>query len=135
MYHSESMGLCLAANHMENMGLCLFILMKRIFIRVNFNKHLRSKLGKNFNFSKFLHFEATNIFLSQVTPCIPRCDPVNCDVTDFHGDSQRLSSFGRRKRRSPSGEHHTKYWRIFRVVLGKGRRDYRSRLNLDLPVR
>jgi len=37
-----------------------------------------------------------------VTPCIPRCDPVECDVTDYHGDNQRLSSFGRRKRRSIS---------------------------------
>ena len=35
-----------------------------------------------------------------MTPCIPRCDPVECDVTDYHGDNQRLSSFGRRKRRS-----------------------------------
>jgi len=33
-----------------------------------------------------------------VTPCIPRCDPVQCDVTDFNGNSQRLASFGRKKR-------------------------------------
>ena len=35
-----------------------------------------------------------------MTPCIPRCDPVECDVIDYHGDSLRLSSFGRRRRRS-----------------------------------
>lgn len=29
-----------------------------------------------------------------------RCDPVVCDITDYHGSSQSLTSFGRRKRRS-----------------------------------
>ncbi|XP_059099096.1 uncharacterized protein LOC131893159 [Tigriopus californicus] len=38
-------------------------------------------------------------FRALVTPCIPRCDPVQCDVTDYYGKRQTTSSFGRRRRR------------------------------------
>lgn len=39
-----------------------------------------------------------------MTPCIPRCDPVQCDVTDYNGNTQRLASFGRRKKREISNQ-------------------------------
>lgn len=38
-------------------------------------------------------------FRALVTPCIPRCDPVQCDITDYYGKRQTTSSFGRRRRR------------------------------------
>ena len=41
-------------------------------------------------------------FRALVTPCIPRCDPVRCDVTDYYGRSNNLKSFGKRKKRSSS---------------------------------
>jgi len=39
-------------------------------------------------------------FRALVTPCIPRCDPVVCEITDYHGSSKSLTSFGKRKKRS-----------------------------------
>lgn len=35
-------------------------------------------------------------------PPFSRCDPVVCDVTDYHGSSRSIASFGRKKR---SAEH------------------------------
>ena len=37
-------------------------------------------------------------FRALVTPCIPRCDPVRCDVTDSYGRSENMRSYGRRRR-------------------------------------
>ena len=41
-------------------------------------------------------FPTSNVvqFRALVTPCIPRCDPVKCDVTDFTGDVTRVLSHG-----------------------------------------
>jgi len=37
-------------------------------------------------------------FRALVSPCLPRCEPVQCDVIDFTGDIRMLDSFGRKKR-------------------------------------
>ena len=36
---------------------------------------------------------------SQVTPCMPKCEPVQCDITDYTGQSRTVDSYGRRKKR------------------------------------
>ena len=49
----------------------------------------------------------STMFLSQmvqfralVTPCMPRCQPVECVYQDFYGgDNTRITSYGKRKRR------------------------------------
>ena len=38
-------------------------------------------------------------FRALVTPCIPRCDPVDCRVTDYYGREREVQSHGKRKRR------------------------------------
>ncbi|XP_045618140.1 uncharacterized protein [Procambarus clarkii] len=38
-------------------------------------------------------------FRALVTPCLPRCDPVQCNVPGFDGISRREESLGRRRRR------------------------------------
>ena len=35
----------------------------------------------------------------QVTPCMPKCEPVQCDITDYTGQSRTVDSYGRRKKR------------------------------------
>ena len=41
-------------------------------------------------------------FRALVTPCIPRCDPVDCRVTDYYGREREVTSHGRRKRKRRS---------------------------------
>ena len=39
-------------------------------------------------------------FRALVTPCMPRCQPVECVYQDFYGgDNTRITSYGKRKRR------------------------------------
>lgn len=38
-------------------------------------------------------------FRALVTPCLPTCEPVKCDITGYDGGLRELSSFGRRRRR------------------------------------
>ena len=38
-------------------------------------------------------------FRALVTPCIPRCDPVDCRVTDYYGREREGTSHGKRKRK------------------------------------
>jgi hypothetical protein len=33
-----------------------------------------------------------------VTPCMPKCEPVNCDIRDYTGQSRTVESYGRKKR-------------------------------------
>lgn len=33
-----------------------------------------------------------------MTPCIPTCEPVVCDVLDFGGQMKQAESYGRKKR-------------------------------------
>jgi len=37
-------------------------------------------------------------FRAMVTPCMPKCEPVQCDITDYTGQSRTVDSYGRRKR-------------------------------------
>jgi len=41
-------------------------------------------------------------FKALVTPCLPKCEPVVCDVEDYYGMVRRVDSYGRRKRRRRS---------------------------------
>lgn len=38
-------------------------------------------------------------FKALVTPCLPACEPVVCNVEDYYGTKRKIDSFGRRKRR------------------------------------
>ena len=38
-------------------------------------------------------------FRALVTPCLPTCEPVLCNVRSFDGSSREMDSFGRRRRR------------------------------------
>ncbi|XP_069677667.1 uncharacterized protein [Periplaneta americana] len=38
-------------------------------------------------------------FKALVTPCLPSCEPVSCDVEDYYGIERRVDSYGKRKRR------------------------------------
>lgn len=38
-------------------------------------------------------------FRALVTPCLPACEPVNCNVRNYDGSLRELNSFGRRRRR------------------------------------
>lgn len=37
-------------------------------------------------------------FRALVTPCLPACEPVQCDIVDFTGDIRVMDSYGRKKR-------------------------------------
>lgn len=39
-------------------------------------------------------------FRAMVTPCMPTCPPVQCDVLDYTGQSRQVESYGRKKRAS-----------------------------------
>ena len=42
-------------------------------------------------------------FKALVTPCLPFCEPVQCDVQDYLGYQRQIESHGKRKRRESSG--------------------------------
>jgi len=47
-------------------------------------------------------------FRAMVTPCMPTCPPVTCDVLDYTGQSRQVDSYGRKKRTAtPTGTHDT----------------------------
>ncbi|XP_060649377.1 uncharacterized protein LOC132786760 [Drosophila nasuta] len=57
----------------------------------------------------FAHFDAFKFpssevvqFRALVTPCMPSCEPVNCQEDELSGDYKSLLSYGRRKRRETS---------------------------------
>jgi len=37
-------------------------------------------------------------FRAMITPCLPKCEPVKCDVLDYTGQTKAVDSFGRKKR-------------------------------------
>ncbi|GFV47419.1 uncharacterized protein TNCV_4830751 [Trichonephila clavipes] len=43
-------------------------------------------------------------FKALVTPCLPACEPADCSVRSFDGVSQRITSFGRKRRKRSSVE-------------------------------
>ena len=59
-------------------------------------------LQTNFDAFKFPTSDVVQ-FRALVTPCIPRCDPVRCDVTDYLGQSHATKSYGRRRRKRSEG--------------------------------
>ncbi|KAA0192345.1 hypothetical protein HAZT_HAZT001565 [Hyalella azteca] len=63
-------------------------------------------LGASFDAFKFPTSETVQ-FRALVTPCIPFCEPVVCDVVDFSGQVKKTESYGRKKRSisSPNGRH------------------------------
>ncbi|XP_060845041.1 uncharacterized protein LOC132924638 [Rhopalosiphum padi] len=42
-------------------------------------------------------------FKALVTPCLPKCEPINCNVVGHNGAVRRADSFGRRRRRRSVG--------------------------------
>lgn len=38
-------------------------------------------------------------FRAMITPCLPACEPVVCDVLDYTGQTKAINSYGKRKRR------------------------------------
>jgi len=45
-------------------------------------------------------FPTTDVvqFRAMITPCLPKCEPVKCDVLDYTGQTKAVDSFGRKKR-------------------------------------
>lgn len=43
-------------------------------------------------------------FKALVTPCLPFCEPVQCDVQDYLGYQRQIESHGKRKRRDSAGQ-------------------------------
>lgn len=37
-------------------------------------------------------------FRAMITPCMPKCEPVQCDIMDYTGQSRSVDSYGRKKR-------------------------------------
>ncbi|XP_050714684.1 uncharacterized protein LOC126997559 [Eriocheir sinensis] len=54
-------------------------------------------LGASFDAFKFPTNDVVQ-FRALVTPCIPTCEPVVCDVLDFGGQMKQAESYGRKKR-------------------------------------
>merc|ERR1719507_2772752 len=55
-------------------------------------------LQANFDAFKFPTSDIVQ-FRALVTPCIPRCDPVDCRVTDYYGREKTVQSHGKKRRR------------------------------------
>ena len=60
-------------------------------------------LQANFDAFKFPTSDIVQ-FRALVTPCIPRCDPVDCSVTDYYGRERTVQSHGKRRRRRRSDD-------------------------------
>lgn len=54
-------------------------------------------LGATFDAFKFPTSDVVQ-FRALVTPCLPTCEPVVCDVMDFGGQVKQAESYGRKKR-------------------------------------
>jgi len=51
----------------------------------------------NFDAFRFPTSEVVQ-FRAMITPCLPKCEPVVCDVLDYTGQTKSVDSYGRRKR-------------------------------------
>merc|ERR1719348_1201055 len=51
------------------------------------------------NFDAF-RFPTSDVvqFRAMITPCLPKCEPVQCDVLDYTGQTKSVDSYGRKKR-------------------------------------
>ncbi|KAG5673720.1 hypothetical protein PVAND_003740 [Polypedilum vanderplanki] len=65
-------------------------------------------------------------FRALVTPCLPTCEPVQCDEEDFGGELRSIISYGKRKRRSV----HDNY----AINVTDSSRGERKRRNVDTSV-
>lgn len=62
-----------------------------------FNATTRA-LSAPFDAFKFPNSDVVQ-FKALVTPCLPKCEPVQCDVQDYLGYQRQIDSMGRRRRR------------------------------------
>ncbi|GLG93638.1 Uncharacterized protein GBIM_00994 [Gryllus bimaculatus] len=46
-------------------------------------------------------------FKALVTPCLPKCEPVVCDVEDYYGMVRQVNSYGKRRKRELTSEGET----------------------------
>ncbi|XP_054707405.1 uncharacterized protein LOC129217167 isoform X2 [Uloborus diversus] len=58
-------------------------------------------LHANFDAFKFPTSEIVQ-FKALVTPCLPACEPADCSVRTFDGASQKMASYGKKRRRRES---------------------------------
>ncbi|XP_037944045.1 uncharacterized protein LOC119676859 [Teleopsis dalmanni] len=82
-------------------------------------------LLSHFDAFKFPSSEVVQ-FRALVTPCMPSCEPVQCEQDDLTGDLKSLDSFGRRRRRSLSLTATSND-----NVSTRSRRDITKKPNLD----
>lgn len=57
----------------------------------------------NFDAFRFPTSEVVQ-FRAMITPCLPKCAPVQCDVLDYTGQTKTVDSYGRKKRSAESTE-------------------------------
>ena len=76
-------------------------------MEVNPKHSIMSELKKSQNSDKILvskfdafRFPSSDMvqFRAMVTPCMPTCPPVTCDVLDYTGQNRQVESYGRKKR-------------------------------------
>ncbi|XP_076029180.1 uncharacterized protein LOC143018026 [Oratosquilla oratoria] len=79
-------------------------------------------LGASFDAFKFPTSEIVQ-FRALVTPCLPTCEPVICDVMDFGGQVQQKESFGRKRRSVETFEvkfNDSYYYSMVQEIKGLG---------------
>lgn len=57
-------------------------------------------------------------FRALVTPCVPSCEPVVCDIKGYDGKKKEVTSYGRRKRSTVDGNGSTFHSTMPRTRLG-----------------
>lgn len=57
-------------------------------------------------------------FRALVTPCVPSCEPVVCDIKGFDGKKKEVTSYGRRKRSTVDGNGSAFHSTMPRTRLG-----------------
>merc|ERR1712083_117836 len=64
----------------------------------------KSELSEKILLSSFdaFRFPTSEVvqFRAMITPCLPKCKPVQCDVLDYTGQTRAVESYGKRKKRS-----------------------------------
>ena len=86
-------------------------------------------LQANFDAFKFPTSDIVQ-FRALVTPCIPRCDPVDCRVTDYYGREKTVQSHGKKRRRRKRSADE-----IGTVQLSEKEASASIITNLDFPHR
>merc|ERR1711976_46260 len=65
-------------------------------------------------------------FRALITPCMPTCEPVQCDVLDYTGQTRSVDSYGRKKRWLESVEEAHKTPNNLMSLLTNGARQKRE---------